>query len=79
VKGTGTNLHVVGLKQCAALPVPVILQGEDQPLEGCRSFRHVASLPLRGYGSGEYSEKCCCMMCLGAAGYLPDADTVYYG
>jgi hypothetical protein len=37
VKGTGTYLHIVRLQQHAALARPVILQRQDESLEGTDS------------------------------------------
>ena len=39
VKGTGTNLHIQGLHDYAALLGPVILQGLDQALEATQIGR----------------------------------------
>ena len=56
VERARTHLHVVGLQQRAALPGPVLLEREDQVLEGPRRlgsvFRHRMG---QARGAGEYS------------------------
>ena len=41
MEGAGTDLHVQGLEDHAALFGPVLLQGEDQALEGCHVWRRL--------------------------------------
>ncbi len=42
VEGAGAHFHVVGLQHHAALLCPVVLQGENQVLEGAHGGRSLA-------------------------------------
>ena len=42
VEGAGAHFHVVGLQHHAALLGPVVLQGENQVLEGAHGGRSLA-------------------------------------
>ncbi len=52
MRGARANFHIVGLQQCAALLVPIFLQGQDDLLEGehvmVQAVAKVRILPVFG-------------------------------